>query len=178
MGSVSNVKPQNFQLGPMRVTYKGVDLGGTKGVSVGASYKTAGLMADQLGTEPVDWVITGETFSVKMALVEVKNKQAWETAFPFVKKVVNATDPTKVKLVFDSAVGSYASAKAGELVLHPLSNADADLSGDFKFPKAVALAEGAELKYGPEEQTVLEITFKILRDETTGTYMIHGDPTA
>ncbi len=176
MGSFATVTPANFDLGPMRVTANGVDLGGTKGgVTVSPSYKVSDLMADQFGSSPIDGVISGKTTTVKMVLVETKLKDNWKVAFPHSKLVTSG--PNKM-IYFDNQVGAKLSDSAVELKLHPLSKGDADLSGDFKFFKAVAKS-ATEIKYGPEEQTGLEIEFMILPDTTSAParYFIHGDPT-
>lgn len=77
---------------------------------------------------------------------------------------------------FIAAIGDSDQANAGELLLHPLSLADADESGDFLAYKACSSAE-SEMAYGPEGQVKAKIVWQILPDEsvTPDRYMRYGD---
>lgn len=177
MGSTANVTGSNLELTPMRVTFDGVDLGGTlDGVAVGIQYKLSDLMADQMGSTPIDSRISGQEFTVKLRLAEIQNFDNWLVAFPHASLEEAISPDTEKAIYFDAQIGGGMLAKAKELVLHPLSKDDADLSGDFMFWKAVA-SSASEVKYGPEEQSALEVEFKIYPDTATSParFFIYGD---
>lgn len=175
MGSTANVTTTNVELTPMRVTFGGVDLGGTSGgVKVSAKHEYSDIMVDQFGKTPVDAVLAGQAYSVKMVLAETKKKDNWKVAFPSLKLVTSGGNKM---LYADAQVGDHLLDRALELVLHPLSKGDADKSGDFKFFKAVAKS-AVEIEYGPDKQTGLEIEFIIMPDQSTtpARFFVHGDP--
>lgn len=175
MGSTATVTPSNFELSPMRVTFNSVDLGGTKGgASLSVKYDVAEVTADQFGKNMIDGFVSGQMYTVKLSLAEPRLKANWKVAFPHAKLVTSGGNKM---MYFDMQVGDQLSSHASILILHPLSKDNSDLTGDFKFFKAVAKS-ASEVKYGPEEQTVLEVEFQILPDVTVSPakYMIHGDP--
>lgn len=175
MGSSATVTPGNFALGPCRVTFGGVDLGATKGgVTVSKKYKLADMTADQFGSSPIDSVVSGIEFTVKVPLAEVMSKENWKVAFPHAKLVTSGGNKM---MYFDMQMGDSLLAHAQALVIHPLSKADADLSGDFKFFKAAAKSS-SEIKFDADGQQVLELEFMIFPDTSTtpARFMIHGDP--
>jgi hypothetical protein len=172
--STATVTPTNIPLTPMRVTYNGVDLGGTtESVSVNIKYELADIMVDQFGKTALNKIVSGQAVSVKLVLAEVKNKDNWKVAFPSATEV---TSSTKLNY-FDIQTGDSLLARAHTLVLHPLDAQDADLTTDFTFYKAVA-TEVSELKYGPDKQTGLQVEFVILPDTSASPprFMIYGDP--
>jgi hypothetical protein len=166
------VDKQYLHLGPMNITFNGNDLGGTKGgITVSVKENTTALIADQTGSTALDHVVSGHEFSVKVALAELKSRDILAAAFPRAE-VVGSTDK---KYNFKSAVGKFLSDSAAALVLHPTAISGTNKSNDIKFPLA-AVKSTVELKYGPEEQTVLEVEFAVYPD-TNGIFMIYGDPT-
>lgn len=174
--SHSILSPQYTELSPMRVNYKGVDLGGTLGnVKVTIEAMKAPILMDQLGKTEIDNVVSGHKFLVVTELTEIRLKDNWKVVFPWMNEVTSGGN----KMMYaDSQIGRKDTADAGVLILHPLSLVDADLSGDYKF--FVATSEGkAEPTYGPEGQVKLSVSFKIYPDFTVvpQRFMIHGDPT-
>jgi hypothetical protein len=164
-GSFATITPTNLDLGPCRVTYNSVDLGGTKGgVTITPEIATSPLQVDQLGDTDLDHRVSGMKFRVKLALAEIGLKDNWAIAFPSSTLVTNGADK---KLVFDLNIGQSLLGLAEELVIHPLSKADADLDGDFTFPKAVVISP-PEFKFAPDEQQVLEVEFIIYPTITAG----------
>jgi hypothetical protein len=172
MASQATLNPAAIPLSPMRVTYNGVELGGTSAIELGFSAEKADIMVDQLGKTPIDSVISSQAYTVKFTIYELENKDNWKVAFPYAKLVTSG--PNKA-LVMDAKVGTHLYALAEELILHPLSKDDIDLSGDYKFFKAVCVsAEG--LKSSSEEQSGLELTFNVFPDANNN-FFVHGDPT-
>lgn len=172
--STSNVNPLNIPLTPMRVTFNGVDLGGTTNqCAIHIEQHMVDMKVDQFGSSVIDKVVAGAKFSVKLVLAEVKNKANWKVAFPSLHQV--GTGPYAIYA--DMQVGDHMLPKAAQLLLHPLENANSDLSEDYLFYKATAM-QVSEVKYGPEHQTGLSVEFTVYPD--TGTvparYMLHGDP--
>lgn len=175
--SAPSVNTLNVELSPMSVTFNGTALGGTEGgVKVSLKHDFADIMIDQLGKTPVDSVLTGQAYTVKLKLSETRNKDLWKIAFPQAK-LINASGVKSIYM--DSQVGSHLLDSAAVLILHPLSKADNDLSGDFKFFKAVAKS-AVEIEYGHDKQAGMEVEFMIYPDSSVvpARFWLHGDPTS
>lgn len=173
--SAPSVNPANVELSPMSVTFNGVALGGTEGaVKISFKQEYADITIDQLGKTPIDSVVTGQSYAVKLTLAEIKNKDLWKIAFPNAKLINNSGTKS---IYMDSQVGTHLLDSASALVLHPLSHADSDLSGDFKFFKAVAKS-AVEIDYGHDKQVGLQVEFVIYPDAsvTPARFCVHGDP--
>lgn len=174
--SYSTITPTNLELTPMRVTYKGVDLGATlDNVVLGIETMKAEIKADQLGDTVIDRRVSGHKFTVTTSLAEAKFKDNWKAVFPNMNLVTSGG--SKIGY-FDSQVGRSDIDDAGELVLHPLSLPDADKSGDYLFYKATADAN-SELTYGPNDQLRLKLVMNVYPDFSVSPvrFMLHGDPT-
>lgn len=172
--SYSNVNPANLELTPMRVTFNGVDLGGTLGnVLVTPKYVKAPLMADQYGKTVLDRRVSAVEITVTTELAEVLNKDNWKVVFPHAKEVTSGT-----KLIqWVNAIGDSDLSHSAQLLLHPLSKADADLTENYLFYKACSSAE-SEITYSPEGQAKLKIVWNILPDTSVSpaVFFIYGDP--
>lgn len=176
MPSFAQVLTQNMELTPCRVTYKGVDLGGTlDNVVVRPGFTKAEIKADQSGETIRDRRVSGLNIQVETALAEVQLKDIWKVVFPHAKLVDGGL--AGKQMYFQAAVGDSDLAQSGELILHPLSKANADLSGDHKFFKAVASAE-SEFVLSPTDQAKLKIVWNILPDDSVSPerFYLHGDP--
>lgn len=171
--STANVTPTNISLSPMQVKFNGVDLGGTEGgVDISIKYDIADIHVDQFGKSVIDKVVSGVEFSVKTMLCEIKNKDNWKVAFPSAYEVTSGTKG----VYFTMAVGDHLLSHASQLVLHPLEAAANDLTTDYTFYKAVA-TEVSQVKYGPDKQVGLSVTWVILPDTSVSPaqYMYFGD---
>lgn len=177
MASVSfaNMNPTNLELTPMRVTFNGVDLGGTLGnVAISLKYSKAELKMDQMGTTVIDRRVSGTEIKITTELAEVQLKDNWKVVFPHANLITGGAGKS---IYWTSQVGDSDLSHAAILTLHPLSKVNADLSEDFKFFKAVASAE-SEITYGPEQQARLKLVWNVLPDFTTtpAQFFVHGDP--
>ena len=173
--SFATISTSNMELSPVRVTYKGVDLGGTLGnATINMEFEKADILADQSGSTVRDRRVSGLNITVSTEITEIQNKDNWKVAFPHMQ--IATTGPNKLVNVV-SKIGDGDLVNAGELLLHPLSKADADLSGDYKFYKAVADAK-SEVVYGPADQVRLKVMWNILPDDSVqpDQFMIVGDP--
>lgn len=172
--SFSNVTPGNFELSPCRVTYGGVDLGGTDKVSLKIEGSLAELKADQLGTGFVDKKSSGLKGSIETSLVETQYKDNWKVLFAPYKLVTQGGNKA---FYFDSQVGQSMAALSKVLILHPLSKVDTDKSGDVYVWKAVAMP-ASNLDFSSSDQQKLKVTFEVYPDFTTQPprYLIYGDP--
>lgn len=175
--SFAAVSTPNMELTPVRVTYKGVDLGGTlSGAVIAPKFSKADIKADQLGSgTTLDRRVNGLSITVTTELSEVQKKENWKVVFPHAKLVDGGIAGKSV--YFQSAVGDGDLSNSGLLVLHPLSLPDADKSGDLNFYKAVASAE-SEITYGPDNQATLKIVWNVLPDTSVqpAKFMLYGDP--
>lgn len=172
--SFASINPTNLELSPVRVTFKGVDLGATLGkVTVNMEGMKADLKADQMGDTVIDRRISGHKFTVMTELAEIQNKDNWKIVFPWMRELISGGNKA---MYAESAIGKSDLADAGILVLHPLSKADSDHSGDYTFYKAIGEGK-AETVYGPAEQVKLKITWNILPDFSVqpARFMFHGD---
>ena len=170
------VTTSKMELTPMRVTFKGVDLGGTLGnAAVNIEFTKAEIKADQSGETVRDRRTSGLNITMTTELAEIKNKDIWKVVFPHARLVTSGGNK---QMYFENNIGDSDLANSGILLLHPLSLADADLSGDFKFFKACADAK-SEIIYGPTEQAKLKIIWNILPDDSVipNRFFVHGDPT-
>lgn len=175
MSSSASVNVQNVELTPMRVTFNGVDLGGTEGgVKVSVKHDFADITVDQFGKTVIDSVLAGQSYSIKLILSETKLKDNWKVAFPSIKLVNSSGNKM---MYFDAQVGDHLFDHAEALILHPLSKDDSDLAGDFKFFKAVAKS-AVEVDYGSSKQTGLQVEFMVYPDSTSSParFLVHGDP--
>jgi hypothetical protein len=173
--SYSDVNPVEIPLTPMRVTWDGVDQGGTTDhCVVSIKYAMAAVEVDQFGKTPITHKVSGHAYMVKLTLAESSDVDKWAVAFPSMQEVVNGGTKSMYAAM---AIGDDLLSKSKVLNLHPLANANADLSGDFTFTKAICM-NSSEVTYGPDKQTGLKVEFMIYPD--TGTipakFMIYGDP--
>jgi len=159
--SFANVDPTKMALTPSRVSWNGIDLGGTiNNVVVKPSVEKADIKADQFGTSVLDRRIKGSKITVETVLTETKNKDKWMVAFPSLRDAT--VGPDRV-VDFLSKVGESDLAKAKPLLLHPLSLPDTDQSCDFYAWLAVA-EEVSEITYGPEQQQGLKVVWNLYLD--------------
>jgi hypothetical protein len=169
------VSTANMELTPVRVTYNGVDLGGTHGnVKVSIETSKAEIKADQSGETVRDRRISGLNIKIETALAEIRDINKWKVVFPNQPLLTTGGNSA---MQFQNKIGASDLAAAKQLVLHPLSRADADLSGDILIYKAVA-DEKSEITYSPSGQALLKILWNVLPDTTTvpERFMFYGDP--
>lgn len=174
MSSQAVVTTSSMELTPMRVTFDGVDLGGTlSSVVISAKFSKSSILADQSGSTVRDRRVSGVEVTVTTELAEVKNKDLWKVVFPHATLLPAGTAAIDV----EQAIGDSDLSHAKELVLHPLSLDDANVSADYTFFKACASAEST-ITYGPTEQARLKIVWNILPDESAvpNKFFRYGDP--
>lgn len=173
--STANVNQTKMDLGPVRVTYNGVDLGGTlDNATVNVKYDMGEIKADQTGTTILDHRIVGLQITVETALAEVQSKDKWKVAFPYMDLITSGPNQAGY---FQSKNGLSLYDVAAPLILHPLNKVDADKSQDYKFYKAAANSEST-IVYGPNEQVKLKCVWNIYPDAgvTGQPQMFIGDP--
>lgn len=173
--SVATITPGNLELSPMRVTYNGVDLGATlDNVVVTAKLATSPMLADQTGSTVINHKVSGYDISITTSIAEVQLKDNWEVVFPYAELVTSGGNK---QMYFDDRIGDDALSHAAVLVLHPLSKADADLSGDYRFYKVTAMPE-SEITYSPTGQAKMKVTFHVYPDFSTTRprFFVYGDP--
>lgn len=175
MNSFAQTTTSNMNLGPCRVTFNGVDLGGTlDNVVVSIKASKAEIKADQTGISIRDRAVSGSEITVTTSLVETELYDNWKVAFPNASLV---TEGLNKMIYWAENIGDRDLDNSHILILHPLSKDDADKSGDFKFFLACASAE-SEFVQGPEEQSKLKVVWNILPDDSVvpNRYFVYGDP--
>lgn len=151
--------------GPCRITYKGVDLGHTTGgVLLKVERDFEDVKVDRYGDTPIDKVLVGNRVMVNFTLAQPKFRSL-DVAIPETSSVDGSAGD---RADLGAQAGASLRAEAGLLVIHPLKNADSDLTDDVVIYKAVS-AENVELPMRINEQKVVEITMHALVDETYGT---------
>lgn len=172
--SFATLTPRNFELTPCRVTFGGVDLGGTDAVTVKIAEKVSAIKADQLGDTIIDNVVSGFDISIETALDETQLKANWKVVFPAHKLVTQAGE---TGFYFDSQIGQHMAVLGKQLILHPLSRVDSDKSHDFMAYVATAMPT-SDLKFSATEQQKLKVTFHVYPDFTTQPprFAFYGDP--
>jgi len=175
--SFATLHPTQFELTPCRVTYKGVDLGATKGnVKVTIEEKISPLKADQLGDTVIDQKVSGFNAKIETSLDETQLKSNWLVVFQAHKLVTNPITGQQ-NFYFDSQVGASMLSFAGPLILHPLSRPNSDLSGDIMIYLATAEPK-SDYIFSPTEQNALKVVWDMYPDFTTQPprFMLFGDP--
>lgn len=166
---------ENLDIGACWAKYGATDLGYTiGGVTVTVETTVEEIEVDQ-ETEAIDSRITKRNVQVKVPLAEFTLENL-RLAFPGSEVIVDATTPTKKKLVLKSAAGVSLLSMAQELVLHPTDKLPADVSEDWSFPKAAPVGN-VEFTYDKQNPKIIELTFRAFPD-ATGTTWIRGDKTA
>ena len=95
--SYATVTTSNMELTPMRVTYNGVDLGGTlANVVISAKYAKSNILADQSGSTVRDRRVSGVEITVTTELSEIKNKDILHFREDLVHAVSCRCDNSKI----------------------------------------------------------------------------------
>lgn len=180
--SYATLTPGKMELSPVRVKFKKagaltfVDLGGTSsGVTIETKYEKAEIKADQMGTTVIDRRVKGLIVTVTTELLEIQNMETVEVLFPHATIV--GTTPN-FRLDFKSKVGESDLSVAGQLLIHPLSLDDLNVSADYNFYKVCSSAESSVV-YTAENQAKLKIVWNILPDFSTSPprFYSYGDTT-
>lgn len=175
MPSFANVNTTNLELTPVRVSFKGTDLGGTiSNVKVTIKAMKADMKADQFGVSILNRKVSGHECTIETELVEINNKDNWKVSLPWASLITSGGNK---QLYGTSQVGRDDLSDAGILILHPLSLPDSDLSRDFKFFKATVMGE-IEPVYGPDQQVKLKVKWTAYLDTSVSParMFVYGDP--
>lgn len=173
--SFATINPNNLELSPCRVTYKGRDLGATLGnVSIKIADSLSEIYADQLGKTPIDKRVSAQKYQVSFEIAEVQNKANWSVLFPPYSLVTQGGEQA---FYIDAQIGYSMRGGAGPLILHPLSKANTDLSEDFYFYLA-ASESSSDNTFSPTDQNKMKITMDIYPDFSVqpSRFFIVGDP--
>jgi hypothetical protein len=150
------------RIGRRRVFFKGIDMGHTLDgavLNIDRSFKEVNV--DKYGTTPVDLALTGNGAKITVKLAQ-EEFNTWRAAVPESSEQDGSAGD---RVDFGADAGKLLRADAGELWLHKPDKALSDRSEDYVFYKAVS-SEPVEVPFKVDEQTVLEITFTCLVDET------------
>ena len=173
--STANVTVTNIPLSPMRVTWGGVDIGGTTGdVTLTKKTLMSPIMVDQYGKTEVEYKVSGYQYSIKFTLAEVLNKANWKLIYP--SDLYSSTGTGIIATQMN--IGDSMYSKAVPMILHPLEKPNGDLSEDYNMAKVIS-TQASEVKYGPEKQTGLAVEIHIFPNlgVSPPLFMTFGDPT-
>jgi hypothetical protein len=143
------------------VTFGGVDLGHTvDGAEVEIERELTEVKTDLYGNTPVDYVLTGQKATVKLKLAEITPGNL-AYVIPEADYDVGSSDD---HLHFGTKAGYSLRNDALQLVLTPQGD-NADGQRTITLFKAVS-TENASVAYKIDEQSVFEVTFTALVDES------------
>lgn len=171
--SFSTVTPGNMDMGPCRVKFNSVDLGGTlEGVKIHWEPSKGEIKSDQLGSTVLDRVLSGLNITVETMLLELAAKSIWKVAMPYMDSVASGAAG-----YFQNKVGQKDSSLWQTLLLHPLTKADSDLSADLTIYRAVAEGK-SDLIYKPDGQIGLKVLWNAYPDTSVNPprFCFLGDP--
>lgn len=107
------VTTNKMELTPMRVSFNGVDLGGTlDNVVVSVEISKAEIKADQSGETVRDRRVSGQVYKVTTTLTQIKDKDIWKVPFPSMNEVVSGLNKA---IYVDAQIGKGDLAAAGVL---------------------------------------------------------------
>lgn len=157
MASVSNLKVAAGSL----VTFGGVDLGHTlEGAELEIEREFTEVKTDLYGNTPVDFVLTGQTATMKLKLAEI-TPNVMSYVVPEADYDAGTADD---QIHFGAKAGYSLRSRAYQLVITPQGgNTDGNLT--ITLFKAVS-TEPMSLSYKIDEQSVIEVTFTALVDES------------
>jgi hypothetical protein len=138
------------------------------------NYTKSDLKADQYGDTVLDRRVSGFNSDIEFTLAEINDITKWKVAVP--NSTLVGTIPNR-SIVFLSKIGESDLSLAHTLTLHPLSKADADLTGDITFPLATAESV-SEVDFGPKAQQGLKCKMHVYPNTAVSPaiFLIHGDP--
>jgi hypothetical protein len=143
------------------ITFGGVDLGHTvDGAEVEIERELTEVKTDIYGNTPVDMVLTGQKATVKLKLAEITPGRL-SYVVPEADYDVGSADD---HLHFGTKAGYSLRGDALELVIKPQGK-NADNQRTVTFFKAVS-TDNATFAYKIDEQSVYEVTFTALVDES------------
>lgn len=146
----------NLRIGVCEVFMGGESLGHTKGgVMLTNELETTDITADKTGSTPLDVVVTGEQWRIRVPLAE-EQITALQRAFP-------TSTEAGGKLTFGRDAGLSLKTKAAALRLHPLRNGTS-YSEDWYF-HSVVRGGSVELNFEVDNQQVKEVELRALLDE-------------
>ena len=149
----------NVKLGIATITYNSVLLGHTKGgVEISITTDKREITVDEYGSTPVGAHVIGQRIEVKVQLAEHTLTQL-KTMIPDSTLVTGAT---KNQVDLGKAAGNAITPY--ELVIHPTAYGTAT-THDWTIYKAIVMGDIA-VAYKTEEETVFEVTFLALADES------------
>ena len=171
--STATVTVSSFDIGPCRVTFDAIDIGGTLGnVTCNFKYTKADMKADQTGSALLDQAISGLEVTVETEFAEVRDKAIMHKLFPNVTYDATST----AALDWGNQVPARQLPLAKELTLHPLVNDNAVVAQDWTFFKAVPSEESSYV-FDPANQGKMKIVWKVYMPTDTYIMFRYGDTT-
>lgn len=161
----------NLEMGPCEVTFKGTDLGLTKGgVEVEFGTEVANITADQFGDTIIDDVIKGRMVKVKVPMAE-RDLEKLAAVIPGSTLI----GTTSKKLNIPASVGTSLRALSGVLTLHPqgVTGAAKDVTIPLAMPKG-----DMQFSFKHDEQRVYAVEFTGYVDLDSDLLWVIGDPAA
>lgn len=165
----------NYEIGARRILFGTSGSEAQLGDTVGPVTVTVEIDEQMIGSNEYPsydgtWKISAITVNAELA--DVQDTEILATVFNGTE-VTNGSD---TKVTVEGGQQKYSTA-AKSLILRPIEDADADpvvKDHDLTFASAVVMI-GGEMSFADDQQAVLPISFKILKDDTSG-WFTYGDP--
>lgn len=164
---------KNVKLGVCQVIWNGIDLGYTKGgVDVTVKTDTHKVLIDQFGKTPINEYVMGRECTVKAPLAETTTDNMLQV-MPGAFKVIDGSDPNKIRVEVPSGVGVNLLDYAYPLILRPVGKAKGDRNDDFVLHRT-ATPGSLSFSFKLEDERVFSTEFSGYPD-TTGSVFSVGD---
>lgn len=162
MSTIATVTVADFDIGPCRVKYNSVDIGGTLGnVTVKFKYVKKPLVADQYGPNTMlDAAVTGMECTIETEFAETRDKTTLALLFP--SGTLAGSNPHKY-VDFKDKIAVRQLAIAQALELHPLVEDSTAKDQDWYFWKAIPW-DDSQYVFGPAEQAKMKIIWHVFLD--------------
>ena len=174
-----------LKIGPANVYLEegGVDvnIGFTNGqITFESEVQTIDLVADQLGTTPIDKIVTGASVMITVPLAEI-SLESFKRAMATAKTFVDDVDDTKRRLEIHPNAGQSLRALSKKLTIKPIDGG-AETTNKERWiiaPIASPDATTVSIAFGNSDQQGIEAKFVCFPDVDNGNRMVYmGDETA
>jgi len=174
-----------LKLGPCNVyLYEGsadVNIGYVDdGVIVNIETSTVDLTASQLGTTPIDKVVTGVTVSITVPFKEILLEN-FQRAIANTDLIVDGTTPTKRRLEILPKAGLSLLSTAKKLTIKPIDGGVETTDKERWIVAPLAAPDGStvSIAFGNTDQQMIEANFYCFPDSANGNRCLYlGDSTA
>lgn len=166
-----------LQMGPANVYFDDVHLGYLgEDLSIEIASEVSPLTGAQAGTSPLDKVVTGGSVRITLPLKQI-TPELMATGILNAVLVTGAVSGTRVDIT--NRVGLSARSLAKRLEIRSILGGIETVDPAFIYvcPEASPADSTVTIPFSPTEQRVIEVTFEVWPNASTGRWMYLGDET-